>query len=124
MYKLAVKKDFIAQHFLIGGDWGSENQKHSHHYQLEIQLKGKSLDNHGFIVDIVKVNDLLEKLISSFRDRTLNNLPQFDGLNPSIENLARISYQALRDPIRETGIADLKVKVWEDDIAWITYRED
>ncbi|HEX7475511.1 MAG TPA: 6-carboxytetrahydropterin synthase, partial [Dehalococcoidales bacterium] len=68
MYKLAVKKDFIAQHFLVGGDWGPENQKHSHHYRLEIQLKSKTLDNHGFLVDIVKVNNYLEKFISYYRD--------------------------------------------------------
>jgi 6-pyruvoyltetrahydropterin/6-carboxytetrahydropterin synthase len=124
MYKLGVKRDFIAQHFLIGGDWGPENQTHSHHYQLEIQLKGKSLDEHCYLLDIVKVKEHLEQLISHYRDRTLNELPEFKGLNPSIENLARISYQFLYRPIHDIGITDLKVKVWEDDIAWISYRED
>jgi 6-pyruvoyltetrahydropterin/6-carboxytetrahydropterin synthase len=124
MYKLEVKKDFIAQHFLIGGDWGAENQKHSHHYRIEIQLKGKDLDAHGFVVDIVEVNSQLEKLISAYRDRTLNDLPEFKGLNPSIENLARISYQALYQPIHRVGISDFKVKVWEDEIASVSYRED
>ena len=124
MYKLAVKKDFIAQHFLIGGDWGSENKKHSHHYRLEIQLKGKALDNHGYLVDIVKVKDHLEKLISCYQDRTLNELPEFKDLNPSIENVARLSYQALYGPVHESGILALKVKVWEDEIAWVTYSEE
>ncbi len=124
MYKLAVKKDFIAQHFLVGGDWGSENQKHSHHYRLEIQLKGKTLDNHGYLVDIVKIKNYLEKLISYYRDRTLNELPEFKDINPSIENLARISYQTLYRSIHETGISALKVKVWEDEIAWVTYQEE
>jgi 6-pyruvoyltetrahydropterin/6-carboxytetrahydropterin synthase len=124
MYKLEVKKDFIAQHFLIGGDWGAENQKHSHHYRIEIQLTGKDLDAHGFVVDIVEVNNQLEKLISAYRDRTLNDLPEFKGLNPSIENLARISYQALSQPIHRVGISDFKVRVWEDEIASVSYRED
>ncbi len=124
MYKLAVNKDFIAQHFLIGGDWGPENQKHSHHYRLEIQLKGKDLDNHGYLLDIVKVKDELEKLISYFRDHTLNDLPEFKDINPSIENLARIAYQSLYQSLKEIGIGALKVRVWEDDIAWITYQED
>lgn len=124
MYKLAVKKDFIAQHFLVGGDWGSENQKHSHHYRIEIQLKGKDLDAHGFMVDIVEVNSQMEKLISSYRDKTFNDLPEFKGLNPSIENLARIAYQALYQPIHKTGISGFKVKVWEDDIASVSYREE
>jgi 6-pyruvoyltetrahydropterin/6-carboxytetrahydropterin synthase len=123
MYNLAVKKDFIAQHYLIGGDWGLENQKHSHHYRLEVQLSGQDLDNHGFLVDIVKINDLLDKTIGDFRDRTLNELPCFKDANPSIENLARVFYQALYPGIRQTGISALTVKVWEDEIAWVTYKE-
>jgi hypothetical protein len=43
MYTTAVRQDFIAQHCLIGGDWGAENEKHSHHYQVEVQLVGQSL---------------------------------------------------------------------------------
>lgn len=120
MYKLAVSQDFIAQHFLIGGDWGAENQKHSHHYRLEIQLQGKSLDKHGYLLDIVNVKAELDQLISGYRDHTLNDLPEFKDSNPSIENLARISYQSLR----KNGIEPRKVRVWEDDIAWVTYQED
>jgi 6-pyruvoyltetrahydropterin/6-carboxytetrahydropterin synthase len=122
MYKLAVKKDFISQHFLVGGDWGPENQKHSHHYQLEVQLSGKDLDSHGFVVDIVKVNDHLEKLISSYKDKTLNDLPGFKSINPSIENLARVSYQTLYASLYEKRISALSVKVWEDNIAWVIYQ--
>jgi 6-pyruvoyltetrahydropterin/6-carboxytetrahydropterin synthase len=124
MYKLAVKKDFIAQHFLIGGNWGSENQKHSHHYRIEIQLKGKELDNHGYLVDIVKIRDSLDQLMSYYRDKTLNELPEFRDMNPSIENLARISYQLVSHSVRDTGISSLRVKVWEDEEAWVMYHED
>ena len=124
MYKLGVKKDFIAQHFLTGGDWGSENQKHSHHYRLEVQLKGRTLDNHGYLVDILKITEDLERLVSYYKDKTLNELAEFNGINPSIENLARISYQFLQQSFPSTGQAGLRVKVWEDDAAWVTYRED
>ena len=124
MYKLTVKKDFIARHFLFGGDWGLENQLHSHHYQLEIQLAGKTLDNHGYLVDIVKVKEYLEKLTSYYRDKTLNDLSEFKGLNPSIENLARISHQSFNRSMHEIGISELIVKVWEDDIASVAYQEE
>ena len=40
MYTVAVSREFIAHHFLVGGDWGRENQKHSHHYRIELQLEG------------------------------------------------------------------------------------
>jgi 6-pyruvoyltetrahydropterin/6-carboxytetrahydropterin synthase len=32
MYTVALQRDFVAQHFLIGGDGGAENQWHSPHY--------------------------------------------------------------------------------------------
>jgi 6-pyruvoyltetrahydropterin/6-carboxytetrahydropterin synthase len=123
MYKLAVKKDFIAQHFLIGGDWGQENSRHSHHYQIELQLEGKSLDNHGYLVDIVTVKNHLEELVSYYRDRTLNELPEFRDINPSIENLARVSYQVLYQSLHKIGTGFLIVRVWEDDIASVSFQE-
>jgi 6-pyruvoyltetrahydropterin/6-carboxytetrahydropterin synthase len=71
MYTTAVRQDFIAQHCLIGGDWGAENEKHSHHYQVEVQLVGQSLDQHGYLVDIVDVTHVLDELVAQLRDRTL-----------------------------------------------------
>ena len=63
MYTLAVQRDFVAQHFLIGGDWGSENEWHSHHYRLEVVLEGAELDEHGYLVDIVDVEGNLEATV-------------------------------------------------------------
>ena len=42
MYQLAVTRDFVAQHYLIGGDWGAENSRHSHAYRIEVLLSGLS----------------------------------------------------------------------------------
>ena len=123
MYSLGVKQDFIAQHFLIGGDWGTENQRHSHHYRIEVQLEGKDLDEHGYLVDIVKVKDSLDKLISSLSDKTLNELPDFRKVNPSIEHLARICYQILSVAIDNSRVSITTVKIWEDDQAWAAYSD-
>jgi 6-pyruvoyltetrahydropterin/6-carboxytetrahydropterin synthase len=122
MYTIAVQRDFIAQHYLIGGDWGAENELHSHHYRLELQLEGAALDEHGYLVDIVDIERLLTVQVAHFRDRTLNDLPEFAGLNPSIEHFSRIIGQALSQGIVATNITGLVVKLWENDIAWAAYR--
>ena len=90
MYTLAVKKDFIAQHYLIGGDWGAENDPHSHHYVLQVRLEAAALDQHGYLVDIVKIEEEMQAVLAYFGDRLLNDLPEFAGLNPSLEHFARI----------------------------------
>jgi 6-pyruvoyltetrahydropterin/6-carboxytetrahydropterin synthase len=123
IYTLAVKRAFVARHFLVGGDWGSENQLHSHRYQVEVLLEGKVLNEHGFLVDIVAVEAHLDELLAYYRDQTLNELPEFAGLNPSIEHFARLLAQALLSRIKDPLHA-LTVKVWEDDIAWTAYREE
>lgn len=122
MYTVAVKRDFVGQHFLIGGDWGAENQWHSHHYQVELQLEGESLDPHGYLVDIVDIERHLEALVARYRDQTLNDLPEFTGLNPSIEHFSRVLCQALSERIVAPNISGLTVKLWENDIAWASYR--
>ena len=87
MYTVAVKKDLIAQHYLIGGDWGAENDPHSHHYVIEVRLEAAELDQHGYLVDIVKIETELDSIIDYFGDSMLNDLFEFEGLNPSIERL-------------------------------------
>lgn len=122
MYQLAIKRDFIAQHFLIGGDWGPENDLHSHHYVIELLLAGETLDQHGYLVDIVDVEARLDEAVATYRDQTLNDLDAFAGLNPSIEHFSRILCVRLSDQIAAPNITRMKVTTWENEIAWASYE--
>lgn len=122
MYTLAVRRDFITRHFLIGGDWGPENFPNSHHYVLELQLQADELDQHGYLVDIVDVSKHLDDLISHFSEKMLNDLPEFAGLNPSLEHFVRILAVALGDRIQAPNILRLKVILWENESAWAAYK--
>ena len=122
MYTLAVRREFIARHFLIGGDWGPENQPNSHHYVLELQLAGKELDKHGFLVDIVEVDRHLDALVAYYKDRMLNELPEFTGLNPSLEHFARILCKTLEAHLPAAGIGLVRVQLWENESAWAAFE--
>ncbi len=122
MYTVAVKRDFVAQHFLVGGDWGAENVKHSHHYAVEVQLEGDSLDQHGYLVDLVDIEKHLNDLVAHYRDKTLNDLPEFAGLNPSIEHFSRILCETLVRRIKASTLKAVTLKLWENEIAWASYR--
>lgn len=124
VYTVAVQRDFVAQHFLTGGDWGAENQLHSHHYKVEVQLEGNALDRHGYLVDIVDIESRLEGLVDYYRDKTLNNLTEFKDLNPSIEHFSRILCASLADRIQAANITAVTVRIWENDIAWASYRRE
>lgn len=122
MYALGVRREFIARHFLIGGDWGPENLPNSHKYLLELQLEAGELDQHGYLVDIVEVTRHLDDLISHFAEKMLNELPEFDGLNPSLEHFARILALGLNERLRAQSLKALRVVLWENEGAWAAYR--
>ena len=124
MYTLAVRRSFIARHYLIGGDWGPENFPNSHNYVLELQLEGRELDPHGFLVDITDVEKHLDELADYYREKMLNDLPEFEGLNPSIEHFVRILFTDLNEGIKAANITIVKVVLWENESAWAAYSID
>ena len=123
MYSVAVRRDFIASHFLFGGDWGRENQPHAHHYILEVSLEHGELDQHGYLVDIVDIEAALTSSVEYFQDQLLNELPEFVGLNPSLEHFCRILWQRLLAGIKPPDAGILCVKLWENDSCWASYRQ-
>jgi 6-pyruvoyltetrahydropterin/6-carboxytetrahydropterin synthase len=124
MYTVAVQQEFIAQHFLISGNFGPENHPHSHHYRVEVRLTGRSLDSHGFLVDIDEVAALLAGLLETYRDKSLNHLPEFQGLNPSIEHLCRIICRRLAERMQRRNLAAVTVTIRESDAAWAAFTEE
>jgi 6-pyruvoyltetrahydropterin/6-carboxytetrahydropterin synthase len=120
MYRLAVTRDFIAQHYLIGGDWGAENSRHSHAYRLQLVLQGATLDKHGYLADIVEVERAIGETLARFRDRTLNELEGFVDLNPSLERFAKVMHDALSAMLGSERYS-LAVKLWENERDWATY---
>ena len=122
-YAVAVRREFTARHYLIGGDWGAENQLHEHHYAVEIRLEGRQLDRHGYLIDIDAVTAALDEQVGRYRDKTLNSLPEFVGLNPSLEHLARSMGVALA-AFLDIQLQGLSVRIWENESAWAEYRKE
>ena len=121
-YAMTVRTDFIAQHFLIGGDWGPENERNSHHYVLELTLEGPALDEHGYLVDIVAVEAALASVRGTYSDALLNDRAEFAGLNPSLEHFARILCERLARELTGPNLSGVGVRLWENEHASASYR--
>jgi 6-pyruvoyltetrahydropterin/6-carboxytetrahydropterin synthase len=124
-YTVGVIRDFVAQHYLVGGDWGRENQLHSHHYRLEALFEGEKLDRHGYLLDIADVKVHLDALVERYRDKTINDLPEFAQQNPGIEPFARILAERLAAalaPADRGNLTALTAKLWENQEAFAIFR--
>lgn len=124
MYELMVRRDFIAQHFLTVPDCGPENEWHSHHFDVEVTLKGESLNENGYLVDITEVESVIDRLVDRFEDTTLNEHDEFEGRNPSVEHFARIFATHVQAQLETDRLASLSVRIWEDETAWASYHID
>lgn len=121
MYTVAVQHELIARHCMTGGDFGPENHPHAHAYRVEARIDGAELDAHGFLVDIDVLNAVIEDLLGRYRDRMLNEMPEFDGLNPSLEHLCRILCKDLAARLAAPVPGSARVTIWESPTAWAAY---
>jgi 6-pyruvoyltetrahydropterin/6-carboxytetrahydropterin synthase len=123
MYEVAVNREFDAFHSLVGRDWGKENRPHSHHYKVEMVVAVKELDEFGFVLDISIAEQIMDDLVKYFQGKMLNDLREFEGLNPSIEHFCRIWCHALLTKLETNQLSFVRVRIWENDIAWARYTE-
>ncbi len=122
MIRIGVKRAFIAQHYLIGGEWGAEGRVHSHPYVLELELAGMERDGHGFLVNIVEVEAALEDVLALYRDKVLNEQEGFEGKNPSLERFAQVLWEKFAHRLTAPALEWLSVRLWENEQAWAVYE--
>jgi len=121
-YELAVNREFVAQHFLTVPDPGPpEGQVHSHCFTVELRFAGSRLGEYGYLVDINEVRTILDGLEERYRDALLNDLPEFEGLNPSVEHFARLFGDRVAESLSDNTPDRLEIRIWEDDTAWASH---
>ena len=102
---------------------GGLKTRNSHRYNVEVRLEGPQLNEYGYLADITMLNGLLEDIVTRLRDRVLNDIPEFAGLNPSIEHLAGICCRWMQDGLSNPPIAAICVKIFENEDAWASIRQ-
>jgi 6-pyruvoyltetrahydropterin/6-carboxytetrahydropterin synthase len=122
-YRLTVRREFIAQHILTVPDpEPPEDEVHSHAFTVEVEFAAPELGPYGYLVDINAVEVALDDLEARYRDTTLNELPEFEELNPSVERFARFFGDRLADRLDPATATRLTVRMWEDDLAWASHE--
>jgi 6-pyruvoyltetrahydropterin/6-carboxytetrahydropterin synthase len=105
----------------VGGDWGAENEPHSHRYRIEWELRAHVLDRHGYLIDLIEIKRSLGEALDRYRDALLNDLPEFEGENPSLERFVKLLWNRLSVPL-PPGVSGA-VRLWENESAWAGYDE-
>jgi len=121
MYSTTVLTEFVAQHYLTVPDPGPEGEPHSHHFEVELTFRGPELNEYDYVVDIDDARAALRALVERYRDQLLNDLPEFEGYNPSVERFARAVFDRVTEIVTDGTVTELRVRIWEDETAAATY---
>jgi 6-pyruvoyltetrahydropterin/6-carboxytetrahydropterin synthase len=123
MYEIVVEQHFEAAHFLRGYKGKCENL-HGHRYSVVVKLKSAKLNDIGLVYDFADVKRHLDEIIDRFDHVSLNDIPPFDKINPSAENIASTIYHELKAKLAVEPVVISAVEVWENPEQGIVYSPD
>lgn len=116
--------EFCASHRLaVAGCTDEENRRlfgkcsnphgHGHNYVVEVTVRGAADGRMGTLVELPVLDRVvMESVIERFDHKNLNvECPEFVGVNPTVENIARVIFDRLVAALRPAKLAS--VRVWE-----------
>ena len=122
-YTMKILLDFAAAHLLRDYD-GVCNRLHGHNWKVEVLVTATELDDVGMGMDFKVIKDATRELIGKLDHRNLNDIPPFDKINPTAENISEYLYSELSGMLNTDGIKVSAVTLWETDRASVTFTED
>ncbi len=123
MYEISVEKHFDAAHFLRGYQ-GKCEALHGHRFRVVVRVSASKLDEIGIAYDFVELKQYLGEILSRFDHTCLNDVPPFDKINPSSENIAATIYSELQPKLAGAPVSISGIEVWESPQAGIAYSPD
>ncbi len=104
MFVLKIVTDFASAHSLRDYP-GDCSRLHGHNWQVEVSVESEVLDAIGIAIDF------------------LNEIPPFDELNPTAENIAKYFYDEVAKLINNPDVRVCEVIIWETPRASVAYSE-
>jgi 6-pyruvoyltetrahydropterin/6-carboxytetrahydropterin synthase len=123
MFEVAVEQSFASAHALRNYKGRCENV-HGHNWKVRVVIEGEKLDATGMLVDFLDVKSFMGEILDRIDHQFLNEIPPFDVINPSAENLAEYFYQQMTGRLADTPVTVRirEITIWETEIQSATYR--
>ena len=121
MYKISATITFSSAHSLRGYEGACENL-HGHNWVVKATLGTDKLDDIGIAYDFKLLKNNLNEIIDKFDHQFLNEVPPFDKINATSENLAKYIFDSLAKKVPEF-IKVVSVEVGESEKYAAIYEE-
>ena len=134
MFKVCRRTTFNAAHRLLNQNWSDEKNAdtfgkcnypnwHGHNYTLYTWVEGPLNEETGYVIDLGKLKKIIkEEVEDPFDHRNLNlDVPEFENLNPTAENIAKVIFDKLKARLSEYK---LRIRLHETENNFVEYTRD
>ncbi|PVW16337.1 6-pyruvoyl trahydropterin synthase family protein [Marixanthomonas spongiae] len=126
------KAHFNAAHRLYVKEWSDEKNRdyfgkcsnpnyHGHNYELEVGVTGKVDPKTGYLINLETLKTIIKEEVEVPLDhKNLNiEVEEFKTLNPTVENIAIVIWNKLRNRLDDTF--EISVKLYETPRNFVIY---
>ncbi|MDX8411921.1 MAG: 6-carboxytetrahydropterin synthase QueD [Mariprofundaceae bacterium] len=119
-FELMVRTDFAAAHSLRGYP-GDCARLHGHNWRVELYVECSELDELGLAIDYKTLKNELKAALAPWDHYNLNDIPPFDSINPSSENVARVLFEEMSRRLDNERIRVSRIVIGETCAAKVSY---
>jgi 6-pyruvoyltetrahydropterin/6-carboxytetrahydropterin synthase len=132
---LTRKAEFSASHVCANPSWSQEENRrvygananpngHGHNYVLEVTVEGDPDPVTGMVFDLRELKQILnEEVVDPMDHRFLNReVPPFDRVVPTTENLAVEIWKRMDARIQSKGVRLRNVRLYETPDIFVEYE--
>ncbi len=121
MYEIEIIAGFSAAH-LLREYKGKCEHLHGHNYKVYVTVQAETPGPGGMIIDFGDLKQITGRVLEPLDHAFLNEIPPFDKIEPSAENLAAHLFDQIASQLPgQKGILS-SVSVWESETARATFR--
>ncbi len=122
MFEIVVESHIDAAHYLREYKGKCENL-HGHRYKIVVRVSAEKLNEIGLAYDFTDLKKHLNSICDRYDHTCLNDVPPFDKINASSENLAMTIYKELKKKLAKDPVKMVAVEAWETPYQGIKYTE-
>ena len=119
-FELGIDSFFGASHAMRPG-----GPRHTHSFRIQATFVTDEVDDEGMVVGFREVSDLLEREAKRYANCFINDVPPFDVIQPTGENIATVVFKNLAASLEtelEAAPRLIAVTLWESPTSYVKVK--
>ena len=121
-FELGIDSFFGASHTMR-----PDGARHTHSFRIQATFVTDEVDDEGMVVGFREVSDLLEREAKRYANAHINDIPPFDVVQPTGENIANVIFRNLAAALAvdlPVGPRLIAITLWENPTSYVKVKAE